>query len=129
MCKLIYIVKRVLNVKQSMSELESPKVIQTHKEWSCIVQSFSRFRLELGFNFPPPPIFHLTGLVSFVTPLEKVWSRFYNGLFVIYPGRSKLINLCNFPSWGQQQMKMIRGHDLSRTYLVLHVYIYALTYS
>lgn len=38
-------------------------------------------RIMLELRFFTSEILHLNGLVSSVTPMHKVWSRFYNRLF------------------------------------------------
>lgn len=60
-------------------------------------------RIMLELRFFTSEILHLNGLVSSVTPMHKVWSRFYNRPFCRLQSQQRPINLCNF-NWAGQQI-------------------------
>lgn len=60
-------------------------------------------RIMLELRFFTSEILHLNGLVSSVTPMHKVWSRFYNRPFCHLQSQQRPINLCNF-NWAGQQI-------------------------
>lgn len=60
-------------------------------------------RIMLELRFFTSEILHLNGLVSSVTPMHKVWSRFYNRPFCHLQSQWRPINLCNF-NWAGQQI-------------------------
>lgn len=98
-CTLIYIVKK--------SPEKLTKHVRARVTWNFTIErergGMFQVRIMLELRFFTSEILHLNGLVSSVTPMHKVWSRFYNRPFCHLQSQQRPINLCNF-NWAGQQI-------------------------